>query len=141
MPENVIYEFLRVATHPPVFPQPSRASEAVKFLDAPLSVPNFRVLGATDSQGQVVSFDLPPFSSFSTQSCQELLTDPFGPLLEQENASLRGRLTELQSSFDAVIQSWPWWTTAPVRRLLGSPPCALRPASANPERRTVNVED
>ena len=48
VPENVIYEFLRVATHPRVFPQPLRASEAVNFLDALLSVPNFRVLGATD---------------------------------------------------------------------------------------------
>jgi uncharacterized protein len=46
--ENVIYEFLRVATHPRVFPQPLRASEAVQFLDALLSVPNFRVLGATE---------------------------------------------------------------------------------------------
>jgi toxin-antitoxin system PIN domain toxin len=49
VPENVIYEFLRVATHLRVFPQPLRASEAVKFLDALLAVPNFRVLGATDS--------------------------------------------------------------------------------------------
>ena len=48
VPENVIYEFLRVATHPRVFPQPLRASEAVNFLDALLSVPNFRVLGATE---------------------------------------------------------------------------------------------
>jgi toxin-antitoxin system PIN domain toxin len=48
VPENVIYEFLRVATHARVFPQPLRASEAVNFLDALLSVPNFRVLGATE---------------------------------------------------------------------------------------------
>jgi uncharacterized protein len=48
VPENIIYEFLRVATHPRVFPQPLRASEAVNFLDALLSVPNFRVLGATE---------------------------------------------------------------------------------------------
>jgi uncharacterized protein len=34
LPENVIYEFLRVATHPRVFPRPLRASEALKFLDA-----------------------------------------------------------------------------------------------------------
>ena len=48
VPENIIYEFLRVATHPRVFPQPLRASEAVGFLDALLSVSNFRVLGATE---------------------------------------------------------------------------------------------
>ena len=48
LPENVIYEFLRVATHPRVFPQPLRASEAVKFLDAVLCVSNFRIIGATD---------------------------------------------------------------------------------------------
>jgi uncharacterized protein len=48
LPENVIYEFLRVATHPRVFPQPLRASEAVSFLDSLLSVSSFRVLGATE---------------------------------------------------------------------------------------------
>ena len=35
VPENVIYEFLRVATHPRVFPQPLRASESVNFESAP----------------------------------------------------------------------------------------------------------
>jgi uncharacterized protein len=34
LPENIIYEFLGVATHPRVFPEPLRASEAVNFLDA-----------------------------------------------------------------------------------------------------------
>jgi toxin-antitoxin system PIN domain toxin len=48
VPENIIYEFLRVATHPRVFPQPLRASEAVHFLDALLSPSSFRVLGATE---------------------------------------------------------------------------------------------
>ena len=48
VPENIIYEFLRVATHPRVFPQPLRASEAVSFLDSLLSVSNFRTLGATE---------------------------------------------------------------------------------------------
>jgi toxin-antitoxin system PIN domain toxin len=49
LPENVIYEFLRVATHARVFPKPSRASEALKFLDALVSLANFRVLGATQN--------------------------------------------------------------------------------------------
>jgi uncharacterized protein len=49
VPENVVYEFLRVATHPRVFPQPLRASEAIQFLDALFCVPNFRILGATES--------------------------------------------------------------------------------------------
>jgi toxin-antitoxin system PIN domain toxin len=48
LPENVIYEFLRVATHPRVFLQPLRSSEAMSFLEALLSVPCFRVLGATE---------------------------------------------------------------------------------------------
>jgi toxin-antitoxin system PIN domain toxin len=48
VPENVIYEFLRVATHPRVFPQPLRASEAVHFLDGLFCVRNFQILGATD---------------------------------------------------------------------------------------------
>ena len=49
VPENIIYEFLRVATHPRVFPQPLRASEAVSFLDALFCVRNFQILGATDT--------------------------------------------------------------------------------------------
>src|ERR1700756_900082 len=48
VPENIIYEFLRVATHPRVFPQTLRASAAVSFPDPFLSVSNFRVLGATE---------------------------------------------------------------------------------------------
>ena len=48
VPENIIYEFLRVATHPRVFPQPLRALEAFDFLDALFSVRNFQILGATD---------------------------------------------------------------------------------------------
>jgi len=48
VPENIIYEFLRVATHPRVFPQPLRASEAFDFLDALFCVRNFQILGATN---------------------------------------------------------------------------------------------
>ena len=48
VPENIIYEFLRVATHPRVFPQPLRAPEAVSFLDALFSIQNFRILGASE---------------------------------------------------------------------------------------------
>lgn len=47
LPENVVYEFLRVATHARVFPKPLRASEAINFLDALLRVPVFKMLGAT----------------------------------------------------------------------------------------------
>jgi toxin-antitoxin system PIN domain toxin len=49
LPENVIYEFLRVGTHPRVFPKPLRASEALKFLDALISTGNFKILGATQN--------------------------------------------------------------------------------------------
>jgi uncharacterized protein len=54
LPENVIYEFLRVATHPRVFPNPLQASDAVKFLSAMVAVANFRTLSAGDNHWQVL---------------------------------------------------------------------------------------
>jgi hypothetical protein len=38
VPENIIYKFLRVATHPRVFPQPLHASEefGTSYIQAPI---------------------------------------------------------------------------------------------------------
>jgi len=47
-PKTSFCEFLRVATHPRVFPQPLRASEAVHFLDGLFCVRNFQILSAMD---------------------------------------------------------------------------------------------
>jgi uncharacterized protein len=44
--EGICYEFLRVATHPRVFPLPMTASEAMHFLDVLLNSERFDVLSA-----------------------------------------------------------------------------------------------
>jgi hypothetical protein len=54
LPENVIYEFLRVATHPRVFPDPLSASEAVEFLDAMVAVATFKILSAGGNHWQIL---------------------------------------------------------------------------------------
>ena len=73
VPENVIYEFLRVATHPRVFPQPLRASEAVHFLDGLFCVRNFQILGATDRHWESLSFQLR--AVYSWEACERLQKD------------------------------------------------------------------
>ena len=54
LPENVIYEFLRVATHPRVFPNPLQASSAVEFLSVLLAVASFKILSATENHFQIL---------------------------------------------------------------------------------------
>lgn len=44
--EGICYEFLRVATHPRVFPSPMSAREAMGFLDVLLNSERFDVLAA-----------------------------------------------------------------------------------------------
>ncbi|MDD4019932.1 MAG: PIN domain-containing protein [Kiritimatiellae bacterium] len=44
--EGICYEFLRVATHPRVFPSPMKACEAMRFLDVLLKSRRFDVLTA-----------------------------------------------------------------------------------------------
>jgi toxin-antitoxin system PIN domain toxin len=44
--EGICYEFLRVTTHPRVFPSPLTAREAMRFLDVLLSSDRFDVLAA-----------------------------------------------------------------------------------------------
>jgi len=46
--EGILYEFLRVATHPKVFPRPLRWREAWQFLDPFLSSSSFRIVTAGD---------------------------------------------------------------------------------------------
>jgi hypothetical protein len=46
--EGVVYEFLRVATHPKVFPQPLVWREALDFLRPLLEIDQVIVLGASD---------------------------------------------------------------------------------------------
>jgi len=44
--EGIVYEFLRVATHPRVFPRPLTAVQAFAFIEALLASPRFGVLSA-----------------------------------------------------------------------------------------------
>jgi toxin-antitoxin system PIN domain toxin len=52
---GVVYEFLRVATHPRIFSQPLRASQAWEFLKALFDAPGFSMLTATARHPEVVS--------------------------------------------------------------------------------------
>jgi toxin-antitoxin system PIN domain toxin len=52
---GIVYEFLRVATHPRVYARPRTAPEAHGFLRALLESPSARVLTATDRHGAVLS--------------------------------------------------------------------------------------
>lgn len=42
--EGICYEFLRVATHPAIFPRPLRAPESLSFLEALLELESVRLL-------------------------------------------------------------------------------------------------
>ncbi|GMV02049.1 MAG: PIN domain-containing protein [Burkholderiaceae bacterium] len=44
--DGIVYEFLRVSTHPRVFPAPLHASDAISFLHPMLSSPRFALLSA-----------------------------------------------------------------------------------------------
>jgi len=45
---GVIYEFLRVSTHPRVFPHPMKAADALAFVAALLSTPSLTMLTGTE---------------------------------------------------------------------------------------------
>lgn len=53
--DGIAYEFLRVATHPRVFPQPLDARDALRFLLALLEHPGFLLLQAGERHWAVVS--------------------------------------------------------------------------------------
>ena len=46
--EGILYEFLRVSTHPRVFPRPLSWQEALEYLQVFSRSPNFSILGAGD---------------------------------------------------------------------------------------------
>ena len=46
--EGIFYEFLRVSTHPKVFPQPLSWNEAVRFLKPFANSPHFQLLTASE---------------------------------------------------------------------------------------------
>ena len=50
---GIVYEFLRVATHPRVFRRPFALAEARQFLDALFASPSLRVLVETDRHRHV----------------------------------------------------------------------------------------
>lgn len=50
----VVYEMLRVATHPRVFPHPLRVEDAWHFVDELRASPSFGVLTATDRHAAVL---------------------------------------------------------------------------------------
>ena len=62
---GIVYEFLRVTTHPAVFRMPWSAADAWGFLEAVLASPSLRVLAATPRHGEVLGellVDLPHVS-------------------------------------------------------------------------------
>ena len=52
--EGIIYEFLRAATHPKVFPTPLAASDALAFVRALFECPNVHVLTAGESHWSIL---------------------------------------------------------------------------------------
>ena len=55
---GIAYEFLRVATHPRVYPHPWSASEAYAFLEALLRSPSARVLTHTARHAEILAASL-----------------------------------------------------------------------------------
>lgn len=52
---GIVYEFLRVTTHPRVFPKPWSSPEAWSFLDAVLASPTLRVLSETSRHAAILA--------------------------------------------------------------------------------------
>ena len=58
--EGILYEFLRVATHPRVFPAALRAADAVSFLEPLLASPAYSVLVMGDAHWESLRETLKP---------------------------------------------------------------------------------
>jgi toxin-antitoxin system PIN domain toxin len=56
--EGVIYEFLRVSTHPRVFPLPLTSSQALLFMKPFVQSSAFRVLGVTDDHWDLLEREI-----------------------------------------------------------------------------------
>lgn len=52
--DGIVYEFLRVATHPKVFAQPLRWQDALAFLRPFFEAPNVHVLPVTDAHWELL---------------------------------------------------------------------------------------
>ena len=52
--EGIVYEFLRVATHPRVFPRPLTKQQALTFLEPFWSAPAFTILTASDRHWELL---------------------------------------------------------------------------------------
>ena len=52
---GIVYEFLRVVTHPRVLQRPFSAAQAWRFLEAVLAAPSLRILAETDRHRQVAA--------------------------------------------------------------------------------------
>lgn len=62
---SIVYEFLRITTHPRVFRPPWTAAEAWRFVEVLLASPGLRVIAATEQHASVaaqVFADLPHLS-------------------------------------------------------------------------------
>jgi toxin-antitoxin system PIN domain toxin len=57
--EGILYEFLRVTTHPKVFDRPLSWRQAVQFLDALVQNPNIQILRADEKHWEVLQEILP----------------------------------------------------------------------------------
>jgi toxin-antitoxin system PIN domain toxin len=53
--EGIVYEFLRVATHPKVFPSPLAASDAISFVDVLIRRDNVHVLSAGTAHWSILA--------------------------------------------------------------------------------------
>jgi toxin-antitoxin system PIN domain toxin len=60
--EGILYEFLRVATHPKVFPQPLTWREAMAFLTPFLEADRVRVVGAEERHWAILQEVLAPLT-------------------------------------------------------------------------------
>lgn len=52
---GILYEFLRVATHPRVFERPWNARDAWRYVEALLASPGLRVLSETERHAQIAA--------------------------------------------------------------------------------------
>ena len=105
--EGISYEFLRVSTHPAVFPRPLSAVEALSFLDALLEPERFRLLSASTRHWDVlraVLADLhhPAGNLFFDLGCERLALEkcrrhPGSLLTQARNACDSLRIVRLAS--------------------------------------------
>ncbi len=97
---NIIYEFLRVATHPRVFPNPLTLPEAWAFITALLETPNGLLISETGLHTDLLA----ECSSESPRLNGNILHDFHSAVLMREHG-----ITEIVT-FDQDFRSFPWIT-------------------------------